>query len=158
AQELDIGVAANHAGAGAGGIHQNPIVVAAVPERLRLAHIGPHEARRDTEPAKVLLHAAEALRVDVDGGELDGARRALEQVAGLAPRGSTGIEDPHTGRSLEQQGSELCAGVLYRHPPLLEAWERPDGGWPIEHHRTRAAAASRPLEQTPRQAGCCQVA
>src|SRR5690606_24455358 len=83
AQQLDVRMPADHTGAGAWRVEQDAVEEVAIPPGQRM-QVGRDEAGSETQPFEVLANAPEARRIDVEGGELELAGAALEDVAALA--------------------------------------------------------------------------
>ena len=119
AQETNVRMAAQHAGAGAGRVEQNGIEGLAVPPVGRPAGVGGFQRCPLAEALEIFRHPLQPGRVAVQGQQL-GARGQFEQMAGFATRGGAGVENAFTVLGLEQGGAPLGAGVLDAGPAALE--------------------------------------
>jgi hypothetical protein len=101
-------VAADHAGARAGHVQQNAVERAAVPPARGIARIRDPTVRDEAETREILIDALRAGGIPLEGDELDRGFR-LQQMAGLATRGGTGIQDLMPGRGATRRAASCAA-------------------------------------------------
>ncbi len=121
AQPLDVGVTADNAGGGAGGIQQNAVELALRPPLFRGAGIAVDHFGGQADAIQVLLYPLEAVLVGINGDHASQFGLTLQQVGGLAAGGGAGIQHPLTRLRIEQGGGLLCCAILYRAVADLEA-------------------------------------
>ena len=114
AQPLDVGVAADDAGGGAGGVQQDAVELALGPPQIRCTGIPVDHPGGEADAIQVLLHPLEAVLVGIHGDHTGEGGLQLKQVGGLATGSGAGIQHPLTRLGIEQAGSLLGGAVLYR--------------------------------------------
>ena len=113
--QLDVRVAANHAGGRTGRIQQDALERRPVPPGRQLAGIGGLERGRQAQALQVLAHPLQASGFQIEGDQLGQGRRALENLTGLAPRGAAGIQYPLPWLELQQRRRQLGRFILHTH-------------------------------------------
>ncbi len=89
----------------------------AVPPRAGFAASATcNDARRRLKRAKIVAHAFEPRRVDVERDQIE--RRKLRQMRRLAARRGARVEHAHAVTRVQQRRGELRAGVLHRKPAV----------------------------------------
>jgi len=120
AQQLDIRMASNHAGARARRIEQDPVIRLPIPPGRLRAQIRTHQLGIALEAQQVVGNLGQALGIAVGRGQPQLTTGRFQQRAGLAARGRTGIEHPLACSCAQQLRCQLGTGILHRQLPRGE--------------------------------------
>lgn len=126
AQPFGIRIAPRHTAGGARHIRQHRVEGDAVPPFPRLGAVGRLDPCLEAEAFQVAGHPPAAGGLQVEGEEVQVG--PFQQVGRLAPRGGTGIENPATGRRVEQLGGPLRPQILDRNHTGGEIRQPINGG------------------------------
>ena len=135
AQQLDVRVAADHAGGRTGRIEQDAIEGPRHPTSAGRPQVGDHAAGAAAEPLQVLGHAlrAAAHRRPPPSARMPGA--SSSSVAALAAGRGAGIQHALAGAGRPAaRAAQLRAGVLHRHQAFAEAAAAPSHSTGLLEH------------------------
>lgn len=121
AEMRDVGVAADGAGATAGGVEQHRIEPLLLPPGGGVGHDHPGGKAKT---GKVVAQPSDAPLVAIDGGHSGSGRGKL---GGLAAGGGTEIGDPLTRAGGEKTDGQRGGDILDEEAPLREAGQRGNG-------------------------------
>ncbi len=113
-------MAADHAGGRTGRIQQDALEGFSIPPAIGVAGVGRRQRGLEPQALQVLLHALQALGLQVQGDDFGQARLVLEDVTGLAARCATGVQYTLTGFEFQQRGGQLRRFVLHADPAFGE--------------------------------------
>ncbi len=121
AQPLDVWVAADDTGGGAGSIQQDAVELTLRPPLFRCRRIAVDHLGGQADAIQVLLHPLEAVFIGIDGNHASQLGLTLQQVGSLAAGGRAGIQHPLARLWVEQCRGLLCGTILYRAVTHFEA-------------------------------------
>ena len=138
AQPLDVGVAAHHAGGGAGHVGEDALEGAAVPPGVELAAVAGLHLGGEAEAGQVFADPLGPDGAAVEGGE--GHVGRLEDVGALAAGRGAGVEHALAVVKIEIARSVLGAGVLHAEAAFGKPREAADGQRLVEEQGARGEA------------------
>ena len=151
-QQLDVRMPPDDARRRARHVEQNPLEGSPVPPAGGLARVAGHQRRRQSQSAQVVGDSRQALGRNIDRHELGKFRLQLQQVAGLAARRCTGIQNAVAGPRRDQSRAELRGGVLDRHLAIGESRQIRDVDGVLQQQRFVFVHAVRDCDVARREA------